>query len=204
MATEITYKGAVIAAPEGGQTVTLKCKGMKMSDDITVTAKNEEEYKAKIIELIERTATEITVPEGVTIIGDYAFSYYDNLLSVFLPESLISIGGSALSHCSSLTSIIIPDSVTSIEKSTFYGCSSLTSITIPEGVTSIGNWAFERCSSLTSITIPEGVTSIGDAAFRDCSSLTTINVPWAEGAVKGAPWGAENATIYYNYVAEVE
>ena len=32
-----------------------------------------------------------------------------------------------------------------------------------------------------------------------CTNLTTINVPWAEGAVAGAPWGATNATINYNY-----
>jgi hypothetical protein len=40
------------------------------------------------------------------------------------------------------------------------------------------------------------------SAFSGCTSLTTINAPWAEGAVSGAPWGATNATINYNYTGE--
>lgn len=87
----------------------------------------------------------VTIGEGVTNIGDYAFS-----------------------GCSSLTSIIIPEGVTSIGSSTFSGCSSLTSVTISDGVTSIESSTFSSCSSLTSVTIPDCVTSIGSRAFSYC------------------------------------
>lgn len=101
------------------------------------------------------------------------------------------------------TVITVPESylfaATAIRPYAFYDCDSLTSISIPDSVTSIGNYAFDGCSSLRSITIPNSVTSIDEAAFRGCHNLTTINVPWAEGAVSGAPWGAINATINYNY-----
>ena len=70
---------------------------------------------------------------------------------VVIEDGVTSIGERAFSNCSSLTSITIPNSVTSIGNYAFRGCSSLTSITIPDSVTSIGDYAFKNCSSLKTI-----------------------------------------------------
>ena len=124
-----------------------------------------------------KNLTSITIPEGVTSIGRYAFQLCSSLTSITIPKSVTSIGWSAFQGCSSLKSITIPEGVTSIGEHAFGGCSSLRSITIPEGVTSIEDGVFYECSSLMSITIPEGVTIIGDEAFQWCSSLTSITIP---------------------------
>ena len=81
----------------------------------------------------------------------------------------------------------------------FYNCTHLALTSLPEGLWVIGNRAFQGCTSLTSITFKGTPTTIGSAAFNGCTNLTDIKVPWAEGAVSGAPWGARNATITYNY-----
>ena len=117
----------------------------------------------------------VSLPEGLTSIGWYAFSDCSSLTSVSLGNSVTSIGGYAFAWCSSLTSITLPNSVTSIGEYAFVGCSSLTSVTLGNSVTSIGEYAFYYCTSLTSITIPNSVTSIGENAFEDCSSLTKTN-----------------------------
>ena len=94
---------------------------------------------------------EYLVPEGVSIIGEWAFYRCLKLESIKIPNSVISIGAGAFDSCSSLTSVNIPNNVTSIGDCTFIACSNLQSITIPGGVTSIGGWAFDSCSCLTEI-----------------------------------------------------
>ena len=121
--------------------------------------------------------TSVSIPNTVTKIGEGTFSGCTSLTSVNIPDSVTEIGGSAFSDCSSLKSITIPDSVTEIEWNTFSECSSLTSVNIPDSVTKIGGSAFSGCSSLTSITIPDSVTEIGSSAFEKCSSLTSITLP---------------------------
>ena len=140
---------------------------------------------------------DLVIPEGVTDIGNSAFSGCSGLTSLTIPNSVTSIGNSAFNGCNGLTSINIPEGVSSIGNGAFYGCSSLTSVTfhckkidswfrgktsikeviIGDEVTSIGNEAFYGCSGLTSVTIGSGVTSIGKNAFEGCSGLTSITIP---------------------------
>lgn len=137
----------------------------------------------------------VIIPDGVTSIGDSAFSSCTSLTSITIPDSVTSIGSSAFLDCTSLTSIVIPGSVMSIEQRAFEGCTSLTNIVIPGSVTSIGWSAFWGCSGLTSITIPDGVTSIGGYAFRDCRSLISIKI---SDSVTSIGHDAFVGTAYYN------
>jgi len=118
----------------------------------------------------------VTIPSGVTYIGDNAFYKGSNLTRVTIPVGVTYIGKGAFYECRNLTSIAIPGSVTHIGDSAFLGCSSLTSVTISDGVTHIGEKTFSECRSLTSITIPGSVTHIGDSAFLGCSSLTSVTI----------------------------
>lgn len=106
---------------------------------------------AGLQDLIERNITSINIPDGTTIIGDYAFY-----------------------GCYGLTSITIPNSVTDIGQSVFRYCNDLTEVTIGNSVTSIGDYAFSRCSDLTSVIIGNSVTTIGDNAFQGCTVLKSI------------------------------
>ena len=129
---------------------------------------------AKNLYLNGELVTNLVIPEGVTSIGNYAFSYCSSLASVTIPDSVTTIGDYTFSGCSSLASVTIPDSVTSIDNYAFYYCTNLTSVSIGSGVATIGSSAFESCTNLTSVTIPDSVTSIGDRAFLYCSNLANV------------------------------
>ena len=100
--------------------------------------------------------TSLTIPSGVTSIGDWGFD-----------------------GCSGLTSLTIPSGVTSIGNLAFLGCSGLTSLTIPSGVTSIGEGAFEVCSGLTSIYVyTKKLPELGYYVFDGCDAKNcTVYVP---------------------------
>ena len=119
-----------------------------------------------------------------------------NVKKVVIEDGVTSIGNAAFSYCSNLTSIMIPDSVASIGNYAFNGCSSLTSITILDSITIIGKDAFFNCSSLTSITIPDSITSIGESAFSYCSSLKTISLS-CKSTLKKSDFGDQADLVSY-------
>ena len=128
------------------------------------------------------TDTELNIPpmspdnERVMGIFDNAFRFCQNLTKVTIPDGVTYIGEFAFEECKSLTSITIPDSVTYIGYYAFEECKSLTSIMLPKSLNEIGTRAFFGCSSLSSIRIPAGVTDIGTTPFSGCSSLVSIEV----------------------------
>ena len=152
-----------------------------------------------------------------------------NIKNVIINNGVTSIGNFAFSDCTSLTNITIPNSVTSIGDYAFYGCENLINITIPNSVTSIGNFAFCMCTSLTSINVDsnnekymsdngvlytkdkktliqypskkekteyiilQGTTSIGNYAFHYCTNLTNITIPNSVTSIgDNAFYGCEN------------
>lgn len=81
-----------------------------------------------------RNICAVTIQEGITKIGNEAFSGCENLVRVSLPESIVEIGYHAFRNCKKLTEIEIPQSVEKIGRGAFAGCSSLTAVHLPEGV----------------------------------------------------------------------
>ena len=134
----------------------------------------------------KRNLKVITLPKGMTSIGDNAFWGCTALTSVSLPEGMTSIGSYAFSGCAALTSISLPEGLTKIEERAFIECYALTSISLPKGLTSIGVSAFESCKALTSISLPEGLTSIEEQTFRNCAALTSISLPEKVTSIKVA------------------
>lgn len=133
---------------------------------------------------------DVVIPDGVTSIGDWAFSRCEGLTSVTMPNSVTSIEDHAFCECTSLTSIVIPNGVTTIGDYMFHSCKSLTSVTIPDSVTSIGKCVFVDCISLTNITIPNHVTSIGDWTFYKCTNLISIAIPDGVTSIGSGVWNS--------------
>ena len=118
-----------------------------------------------------RTIRVVTVEEGVTSIGDFAFA-----------------------ACMSVTTVTLPSTLKTIGTCAFSTCSALTEITIPEGVTTIGDAAFIDCSKLTALTLPASLVSIGLCAFPD-APLVTVHYGSNEEAWNAIDIAEENTAL---------
>lgn len=149
---------------------------------------------------------DLTIPEGVEVIGDDAFSfqsYFDDpgFHWVNIPSTVRNIGNGALWKCcfNDIKSPFFKEkdnnvysqnedrllrgnngdisrTVKSIDRGAFY-YSSIESVTIPYGVSVIDSLTFDHCKRLKTVQISETVTDIKYYAFADCSQLQTIIIP---------------------------
>jgi hypothetical protein len=128
-------------------------------------------------------ATSVTIPYGVTTIGDYAFGRSPftfaggctAMTNVTLPDGLTKIGAAAFFGCTALVDVTLPKTLRIIMTTAFSGCTSLTNVTIPDGVIAIGDGAFFNCVSLSNVIIPSSVRAIGDAVFTQ--KLNSLTIP---------------------------
>ena len=109
-------------------------------------------------------------------IFDYAFAGLSNLTIISIPHGVTSIGEGAFYNCRNLVTVSIPECVTSIAANAFYDNRNLESLNIPEELVTMGDRAFYGCEKIRSLTIPRNVTSIGKFAFLYCHSLSRIIV----------------------------
>ena len=130
-------------------------------------------------DVLQKQVKNVTVAEGATSIGAYAFYTCSNLKTVVLPSTLTSVGGQAFSGCMALAEIDLSQTqVTSIGDYTFSACSGLKTAAMPATLTTIGVDAFYNCEALTEIDLSQTqVTSIGAYTFRDCSSMVSATMP---------------------------
>ena len=149
---------------------------------------------------------EMTIPTGVTKIGQKAFEGIWGVETYSIPEGIESIEDMAFQECG-FSSVTFPSTVTEITGNPFAGCGDLISLevdennptyrsegncvikddvlvfgckktVIPANVTIISEKAFYWCYDLSSIVIPSTISSIGEEAFSDCYNLKSVFVQW--------------------------
>ncbi len=171
------------------------------------------------------TLETVTLPKGVTEIGDYAFSYCSALKNISMRNGITKIGKSAFYSCQELTNIILPNSLIEIGENAFKS-SGLTSITIPESVTIVGDTAFLSCENLSAFygkgatddnrclvidgvikafapanyesdiyTIPYGATTVGYNAFSNLTILTEIIIPESVTTIDRYAFASSNGLL---------
>lgn len=141
-------------------------------------------------------ATDVKIPNGITLIANKAFKGCTFVHSVVIPNSVTHIGREAFSGCSALSTIEIPTSVIFIDEDAFFNTlwyeeqqnniiyinhilyknkgNNNINITIKEGTESISPGAFRNCTSLQTVNMPSSVGEIGYDAFYGCSGLKHI------------------------------
>lgn len=160
--------------------------------DISSTPASSSSYEG----FFDGSSNELTLA-NITRLRDKALEANEYITKIDLPN-VEEIGINAFYYCGNLVEVLMPK-IKVIERTAFALCSGLIITRLPNTLQEIGDYAFQSCNSLTNITFNGKPSVLSTEAFKNCTNLTVINVPWAEGAIAGAPWGASNATINYNY-----
>ena len=149
----------------------------------------------------------LVVEDGITSIGNDAFSDCESLASAELAEGITSIGDGAFTGCYDLEKINIPNSVTSIGYDAFDSCWTLPSLelpsglsklessavsftafkelTVPHGVKVVDSYLADYNDNLTTVTLEEGVEEIWHRAFWGCEKLNNITIPRSVKKIEG-------------------
>ena len=132
--------------------------------------------------------TSVTIPEGVTSIGAYAFFECRNLETIHFNATAMN-DSNATNYTFDNSGVdgdgiklTIGKNVTKIPAYLFSSPScaaKITSVEFEEGSVceSIGVNAFYHCNTIENATIGNSVTTIGDYAFYSCYRLTSIVIP---------------------------
>lgn len=81
------------------------------------------------------------IPNGVVEIGDFAFSFSNNLTEVIISETVTDIGSYAFSNCANIETLYIPKNITTIGMYAFSSLSNLKSIVMQSSETTLNTYA---------------------------------------------------------------
>lgn len=115
----------------------------------------------------------VVIGEGVTGIGNYAFTGCTKLTSVTYPSTLQNIGKYCFQGCTALTNVALPASIANIYNYAYSGCTKVDTVTFngsgtPADELHIYPYAFYNCTGSTYwLDIPENTRYIDDQAFNN-------------------------------------
>ena len=108
--------------------------------------------------------SELTLHEGLTTIGDYAFYQCTELKAIQFPNSLKSIGEYSFKKCYQLSDVIFGTGLKVIETGAFSECMRLRSVNLPNSLRDMGDYSF-LLSGIVEISIPESIKVIKKGCF---------------------------------------
>jgi len=140
----------------------------------------------------------VIIPEGVTNIGDGAFTSGDVPMSyseIKFPKTLKSIEREAFSNNDSVTEINLPDGLESIGTYAFETNTSLVKVSFGDGITELSNGVFYRNYRLKEIILPYGLKSIGDSVFADDGRIEELYIPETVESIQSGMLSGVDSTI---------
>ncbi len=164
----------------------------KIREDISLFTFTSTANECVITGLLDKTLTNVTLPNYATRINDAAFENSANLSSVIIPGTLIDIGERAFYNCSSLSTLSFEKRSKNISfgQSAFESCNSLFNINYDGTINDWMNFSsvnFENSpmssynynlyiknEKVEKLILPEAITTVPAYAFYNCVSICSL------------------------------
>ena len=147
------------------------------------------------------------IPDGVTALGNMAFSGVPALKEIVIPNSVTSLGWATFWADIELSKVTMSAKITELGESPFGGCERITSFIIDpanpkydsrENCNAIIETASNKLiQGFATTKIPNDVKIIASAAFRSLSTLTEIEIPASVEKIEA------EAFLYCNQMTKV-
>lgn len=108
--------------------------------------------------------------------GDVLVQYTGSDENVTIPSGVRIIGEDAFSGNLSIKTLTIPEGVEEIRYHAFSGCDMLERVDIADSVRIIGRAAFSDCGLLEDVSIGDGLVNMGGGVFAGCPKLNTVKI----------------------------
>ncbi len=154
---------------------------IKEYSDIFVIKKERDDYVIK--EYIGNVEGTLNIPEGITKISQFAFSYHNQ-------------------NINKIKKIIFPKTLKRIPEYNFEYLEQLEEVIIPEGVNSIANSAF-FASGLREVFLPSTIDKVGKSAFCCCDNLRKITVLHITSNLLNSLL-SKDYSLYFGYSEDIE
>ena len=140
--------------------------------------------------------TEIVIPESARSISALAFIGM-TFSSITVPKGVSYIGNYAFGFCTELKTIDLQGNISSIDAAAFSGCTALESVYLGKNVDLIDLKCFEECTSLKNLYIGnnEKVVVLEENSGIESNTSLTVHVPAALYEAYCADDGWKNFTI---------
>ena len=128
----------------------------------------------------------VTIPSGVTSIGNWAFGECGSLTSLAIPNGVTSIGSFAFCYCGGITSLSLPNSLTSLGEMAFAECRGLTDVyCFAVNVPTTDANALDSNIGNATLYVPEGCKATYEAAdyWKDFKNIVELVLPKAESGL---------------------
>ena len=130
----------------------------------------------EIIGTICSTSGVYKVSEGITILGEFAFSDCTKITELQIASTVKQMKKHSVYMATGINKLTIPGNVKIIENYALYYATGITDLVIEEGVKEIGQEAFAACLSLKNLSLPSTLEKIGYGILSRTNSLTNITV----------------------------
>ena len=125
----------------------------------------------------------LTIPDGITNVGDYAFANCEDLTTIIFPTNTISFSGRTFANCRSLASLRIPSNVK---------------------ITSGAIFATEVGASGIQTIYVEDRASLGSYTFRNNNSIIDAYFAWSSSQTSSRFGLRNDVTIHYDWDPNAE